>query len=89
MPNHVHLILEPDEPLPAINRWLKTSTAIHANRLLRKTGGPFWQREYFDHWIRTEKELLASIRYVETNPVTAGLVARPESWPWSNAHHGK
>jgi hypothetical protein len=52
--------------------------AARANRLTGRTGQPFWQREYFDTWMRTSQEL-------EENPVTAGLALRAEDWPWSSA----
>jgi len=85
MPNHVHVILKPHEKLPEIVRWLKTATAARANRLAGRTGQPFWQREYFDRWIRNGKELASVIEYVEVNPVKAGLVSCAEDWPWSSA----
>ena len=88
MSNHVHLVLRPHDRLSEIMRWLKTATAVRANRLLGRTGGVFWQREYFDHWIRTEKEIAAVVRYVEENPVKAGLVACAEEWRWSSAFSG-
>ena len=85
MPNHVHLVLRPTHPLPDVMRWLKAATAVRANAVLGRGGSAFWQREYFDRWLRSEKELAATIRYVERNPVTAGLVTQPEGWPWSSA----
>jgi REP element-mobilizing transposase RayT len=85
MPNHVHLVLRPQGRLSAILRWLKTATATRANRLLGKTGEAFWQREYFDRWVRSEKELASVVAYVEANPVAAGLVSSAEDWPWSSA----
>jgi len=85
MPNHVHLVLQPAHPLPDLVRWLKTATAVRSNSVLGTPGSPFCQREYFDHWIRSENELAATIRYVERNPVTAGLVTEPDAWPWSSA----
>ena len=87
MPNHVHLVLRPQGTLSAILRWLKTATATRANRVLGKTGEAFWQREYFDHWIRSEKELASVVAYVEANPVQAGLVSKAEDWPWSHARN--
>ena len=84
MPNHVHVVLQPQNRLAEIMRWLKTSTSVRANRLLRRTG-PFWEREYYDRWIRNRAELLSIITYTEENPVSAGLVATPELWPWSSA----
>jgi putative DNA methylase len=85
MPNHVHVILKPHQKLPEILRWLKTATAVRANNIVGRTGQPFWQREYFDRWIRTSKELASVTAYVETNPVKAGFVGCVEDWPWSSA----
>jgi REP element-mobilizing transposase RayT len=66
-------------------RWLESATANRANALLGQTRTAFWQREYFDRWIRSEQELAAAIRYVEENPVRGRLVSCPEEWPWSSA----
>ena len=85
MPNHVHVVMDPLIPLSEIMRWLKTATANRANRLIGKTGAPFWQREYYDRWIRSEKELSSVIAYLEDNPVRSGLAASPEEWRWSSA----
>jgi putative transposase len=48
-------------------------------------GEPFWQDESYDHWVRSERERNSIIRYIHFNPVSAGLVAEPEEWPWSSA----
>jgi REP element-mobilizing transposase RayT len=85
MPNHVHVLLRPEAPLPAITRWLKGSTARQANLLLGRTGSAFWQDESFDHPVRDEMELDHLAHYVERNPVNAGLAAHPQDWPWSSA----
>jgi len=85
MPNHVHVVLKPIAKLSEIMRWLKAATANRANRVLGKTGEAFWQREYYDRWVRSDKELSSVISYVEGNPVSAALVACPEDWPWSSA----
>jgi hypothetical protein len=81
--------LPSDDPDPAsseIMRWLKAATANRANRLLGRTGTEFWQREHFDRWIRTEKQLGAVIGYVDDNPVRSGLAPCPEAWKWSSAY---
>jgi hypothetical protein len=56
-----------------------------ANRVLGRTGLPFWQDESYDHWIRSSDELQEIIVYVENNPVKAGLAEAAEHWPWSSA----
>jgi hypothetical protein len=65
MPNHVHVLLLPKNPLPVITRWLKGSTARQANLILGRTGQAFWQDESFDHRVRDEMELDKIVRYVE------------------------
>jgi hypothetical protein len=51
----------------------------------RSTGLPFWQDESYDHWVRGPEELAKIVRYIEENPVVAGLVSRGEDWRWSSA----
>jgi REP element-mobilizing transposase RayT len=85
MPNHVHLVLRPSQELPRVMRWIKGSTARAANLLLGRTGSPFWQYESYDHCIRDTNELNRVIRYVERNPVAAGLASAIDDWPWSSA----
>ena len=65
MPHHVHLVLKPNGKLSESMRWLKTATASRANQSLGKTGEAFWQREYYDRWSRSDKELAAVVAYVE------------------------
>ena len=85
MPNHVHLVIRPRTHLAEIMRWLKASTGNRANRIVGRSDAPFWMREYYDHWVRSENELWSIIDYVERNPVTAGLALEPEAWLWSSA----
>jgi putative transposase len=85
MANHVHLLLEPRSALQRITRQIKGASAHSANQLLGRRGARFWQDESFDHWIRTPQEWQKIRTYIERNPVSAGLVTRPEDWPWSSA----
>ncbi len=68
---------------------LKGSTAREANRLLGRTGEPFWQRESYDHWVRDEREWRRIEFYIENNPVKAGLVSRAEEYRWSSKWNQK
>jgi putative transposase len=85
MTNHVHFVFRPKSPLPDVMRWLKGRTGRLANRILGRTGMPFWQDESYDHWIHSDKELQEIVAYVENNPVSAGLVDAAEQWLWSSA----
>ena len=86
MANHVHVLMLPLIPPSDLLKSLKGCTAREANRLLRRTGETFWQRESYDHWVRDEAEWSRIAAYVEGNPVRAGLVLRPEEYRWSSAH---
>jgi len=84
MPNHVHLLATPHM---AAARWLgplKGYTARQANALLGREG-PFWQDESYDHLVRNGEEFQRILRYIDNNPVRAGLAASPAQFPWSSA----
>jgi REP element-mobilizing transposase RayT len=85
MANHVHILIRPLVSLPRITKTVKGYTARQANKLLGQTGRPFWQEESYDHWVRNDLEAQRIIRYIERNPVSAGLVEKAEDWPWSSA----
>ncbi|WP_284314330.1 REP-associated tyrosine transposase [Labrys miyagiensis] len=87
MPNHVHSLFEMIEGnrLGDIVKSWKGYTAIRANRILR-LDGPFWQRDYFDRYMRNEEQMARTIDYIERNPVQAGLCREPAEWRWSSAH---
>jgi REP element-mobilizing transposase RayT len=87
MPNHIHALFKPHAEMPSVMRWLKGRTSRVANRILDRTGRPFWQDESFDHWVRSPEELQDLIEYVEGNPAKAGLVEAKEQWRWSSASH--
>ena len=87
MTNHVHVLLDAHAPIGKITRQIKGATARVANTLLNRTGNRFWQDESFDHWVRNSEERQKIRVYIERNPVSAGLVTRPEEWPWSSASH--
>ena len=87
MPNHVHALIEVWRvPLGKILHTWKSYTAKEANRILGREG-TFWAEDYFDRYVRDEEHLQRAIRYIENNPVKAGLVRVPEDWPWSSARY--
>jgi putative transposase len=86
MANHVHVLLLPLVAPSHLLKSLKGVTAREANKILGRTGEPFWQRESYDHYVRDEKGWRRIEAYIEENPVTAGLVARAEEYAWSSAN---
>jgi len=84
MPNHVHVLATQLAPLAEWLGPLKGYTGHRANRVLGLGGHSFWQNESYDHLVRNEEEFLRIRRYIEWNPVRAGLVERPEEFGWSS-----
>ena len=85
MMNHVHILINPAARTQRITKAIKNYSARQANTILGRTGLPFWHDESYDHWTRGPDGSERIVRYIEANPVAAGLVKRVEDWPWSSA----
>jgi putative transposase len=85
MPNHVHLILVPPDEA-ALRRALGEAHRRYTRRVnLREDWlGYLWQGR-FSSFVMDERHLLAAARYVELNPLRAGLARRAADWRWSSA----
>jgi putative transposase len=86
MPNHVHLILVPEEgdSLRACLSKVHRAYAGHIHAREQRTGH-FWQGR-FGAVAMDEAHLMAAIPYVALNPVRARLVDRARQWKWSSVH---
>src|SRR5208283_4877110 len=89
MSNHWHLVLWPrkDGELTAFMRWL---TLTHAQRWKHSHAavgrGHLYQGRFKSFPIEQDEHLLTVLRYVQRNPVRAGLVRRAEQWRWGSCH---
>lgn len=63
--------------------WLMT-TQVRRHHLRYETTGHLWQGRFRSHLVGTDAYLLNLLRYIEGNPVRAGLVASARSWRWSS-----
>lgn len=90
MPNHVHTMIEtfPGHPMDQVVHTWKSYTSNQAGRILQRRGR-FWQEEYHDRFIRDDDHYANTFRYIEGNPVLAGLVTKAEDWRWSSAWQGR
>ncbi|HPR64709.1 MAG TPA: transposase [Thermoanaerobaculia bacterium] len=87
MPNHVHLIAVPHDKeglTGAIREVHRRYTRMINFRY--EWRGHLWQSRYASYPM-DQHHLLAAARYIERNPVSANIVARPEDWEWSSARH--
>jgi REP element-mobilizing transposase RayT len=85
MPNHVHILITPCVSISKVMQSLKRHTAREGNRMLGLSNQPFWQGESYDRLVRDLEEFHRIRRYIEMNPVRAGLVANPDEFRWSSA----
>jgi len=89
MPNHVHMVVVPDSE-DGLRRAIGEAHRRYTLHVNSRQGwrGHLWQGR-FASVVLDEAHLLSAVRYVERNPVRAGLVTAAEKWPWSSASaHG-
>lgn len=87
MPDHWHLVLAPrdDGQLSSFMRWLTLTHAQRWHARHRSIGsGHIYRGRYRSFIVQSGHPLCAVCRYVERNPVRAGLAHRPDRWPWSS-----
>jgi putative transposase len=77
MHNHVHLLIEPTAGISYIARTIMDETEGFARRTL-------WARESYERPANGDTAEIS--HWIESHPVRAGLVPRPEAWEWSSAH---
>ncbi len=85
MPNHVHLIVDPEKE-NSLAKGVGRTTNDYARwlQVRQQRTGHLWQNRFYS-CVLDEAHLWMALRYVELNPVRAGLVERAWDWPWSSA----
>ncbi|MCU0293704.1 MAG: transposase, partial [Thermoanaerobaculaceae bacterium] len=81
MPDHVHLLLQLDGQGRPLSEYVRTLKRAWTIRLAHPGEAPFWQRTFYDHWMRHD-ETLEYARYIVANPERKGLVARWQDYPF-------
>jgi putative transposase len=85
MSNHVHLLLVP-ETADGLAQVMKRVAGRHALRLNGRNEhtGALWQGRYYSSVVDRDAYFLTCCRYIELNPVRAGLASDPVDYPWSS-----
>ncbi|MEP7328250.1 MAG: transposase [Betaproteobacteria bacterium] len=85
MTNHVHLLVSPatSESMPRAIQSLGRRYVGWYNHVHSRTG-TLWDGRYKAALVDSEAYLLTCMRYIEQNPVRAGMVDTPEAFPWSS-----
>jgi len=87
MTNHAHLIVDPgadERNLSLLMKRIAGRQTRFVNKV-EKRSGTLWEGRYKSSPISTDEYLLACCRYVELNPVRAGLVGKAEDWLYAGA----
>ncbi len=88
MPDHIHLFAAFSPQSPPLPQWEKALRGS-LSKQLRDTGGEgtHWEKDFFDHLMRSEESYMEKYEYVRQNPVRAGLVERSKDWPYQGEIH--
>jgi putative transposase len=88
MSNHVHLLLTPVDAV-GISRLMQHAVrqyVLYINKIYRRSG-TMWEGRHKASLIQAESHLFTCMRYIEMNPVTAGMVQSPDQYRWSSYRH--
>jgi putative transposase len=83
MTNHVHLLLTPRGMCGSLMKSLGQQYAQYFNRRYQRTG-PLWESRYRAHVVQDDAHLLTCQRYIELNPVRAGMCGNAGAYRWSS-----
>jgi putative transposase len=85
MTNHVHLLVTP-RAVDSISRTMQSVGARYVRYVNKSSSrtGTLWEGRYRACLIECDEHVLAACRYIDLNPVRAGLVARPADYRWSS-----
>jgi putative transposase len=88
MSNHVHLLLTPARR-GAVATMLQDvgRKYVRIINMIHERTGTLWEGRYKSSLITDERYLLACHRYIELNPVRAGMVGDPDDFAWSSYRH--
>ncbi len=86
MPNHVHLIINPGEDVATLSDFMKRLAGQYSRHINHREGrrGTLWDGRFRSNPIQSDRYLQNCCRYVEMNPVRAGLVSDPMQYRWSS-----
>ena len=85
MPNHVHLLLTPStaQACGLLMKHIGQLQTQYMNRTYKRSGA-LWEGRYRSSLVQSDRYLLTCYRYIELNPVRAGLAADPSQYFWSS-----
>ena len=86
MTNHVHLVVDPGDNPESISLLMKRVAGRQTRYInkIEKRSGSLWEGRFKSSVVSTQEYLVSCCRYVELNPLRAGLVENPGDYKWSS-----
>ena len=85
MPDHIHALVEGTRDDSDLLKWLDLFRQLSAYRVKRRSRAVLWQDGVWDYTLRDDDSVAGIASYIVWNPVEAGLVSRPELYPYSGS----
>jgi putative transposase len=85
MTNHIHFLVTPEQPesISRVTRVVGSRYAYYFNKSYNRTG-TVWEGRHKSSLVQSDRYFLTCSRYIELNPVTAGMVTKPGDYKWSS-----
>jgi putative transposase len=88
MPDHLHLLISTGQSNKGLGQIVGAFKSLSTRQHWEWYSGRLWQRQFFDHIIRNDRDLGETWEYILLNPVRKGLVSCPEDWPYTGSFFG-
>ncbi len=85
MPDHVHLVLEPGSESDIVSFVARYKSLVQRSLWSLGLSGTFWQKSFWDHFLRGDEAVGHVVQYVLNNPVRKGMVADWKDYPFSGS----
>ena len=85
MPDHIHVLVEGLRDDSDFLKWLVLFRQLAAYEVKRRFGHTLWQEGYWDYTLRDDDAVRGIASYIAWNPVEAGLVEKPEHYPYTGS----
>jgi len=85
MPDHVHALFGAGESGKSLGEICGAFKSLSTRVYWRWHKGRLWQRQFFDHIVRNEKDFVETMEYIKQNPVRRGLVSSASEWPYTGS----
>ncbi|MFC1498742.1 transposase [Verrucomicrobiota bacterium] len=82
MPDHVHFFCRASTDAKSLSNFVGSWKEWTSKKMVKKLqySVPVWQKEFFDHVLRSDESYSEKWNYVRNNPVRAGMINRAEDW---------